>query len=177
MMKNGRIIDTNVFCVANGQHDTVSVSCATECMECLGEICEKKAFFVFIDDEGEILREYIGAIDGKRPYGVGGQALVWMIQNQYNPRRVHRVSLSRDACGNFVDFPSDNRLLRFDKSDKKFAALAKKTKTPVTNAVDTDWKDYLSPLNDNGIFVNFLCGESCDQDSLKQFSEIRKTSK
>ena len=96
-----------------------------------------------------------------RPYQLGAQFLIHVLQNQHGDRHVRLVRLARDAAGDFVDFPKVAELARFDRSDRKFAALARRTGVAVTNATDSDWADSLPSLNANGIAVTFLCG--CDK--------------
>jgi hypothetical protein len=89
---------------------------------------------------------------------LGTLFLQHIYQHQFNPARVRRVPLPLAAGGGYADFPDDPALANFDPSDRKFAALARKTKTPVTNAIDSDWADNMDALKANGIAVNFLCG-------------------
>ena len=93
---------------------------------------------------------------------MGTLFLQHIYQNQFYPARVRRVSLPLTAGGEYADFPDDPALANFDPSDRKFAALARRTKTAVTNAIDSDWADHLTALNANGIAVNFLC--DCDKE-------------
>jgi hypothetical protein len=53
------------------------------------------------------------------------------------PNRVERISLPKDpATDEFVDFPNDPALNGFDRSDRKFAAAARKAEVPVATATD-----------------------------------------
>ena len=60
----------------------------------------------------------------------------------------------------FVDFPDDPALAEFDLSDRKFAALARRSGAPVANATDGGWLQHRSALEANEISVEFVCG--CD---------------
>lgn len=153
------IIDTNVAVVANGQSTEVVSSCVNACMRFLTRA--KTEHVVLLDGGDEIRAEFAKALQHRRPYELGAQFLIYVLQQQWNPDRVRIVHLDRTAQGGFVDFPSDPELATFDPSDRKFAALARKTGTPVTNATDSDWADSLAALNANGISVHFLCG--CDK--------------
>jgi hypothetical protein len=88
----------------------------------------------------------------------GAQFLIHVLQNLGDSRRVRWVNLLKSADDEFVDFPNIVTLAKFDRSDRKFAALAKKSGVAVTNATDSDWVDFQEPLSQNGITVNFLCG-------------------
>ena len=52
-------------------------------------------------------------------------------------------------------------LATFDPSDRKFVAVALASGSPVANATDTDWLDYQTALEANGVELHFVCG--CDR--------------
>jgi len=70
------------------------------------------------------------------------------------------VTLPTTVTGDYLDFPDDPALHNFDRSDRKFAALARRERIPVANATDSDWHQFARPLNAHGIEINFICG--CD---------------
>ena len=78
------------------------------------------------------------------------------------PDRVVRVQLTRRRDGSYADFPNDPLLASFDRSDQKFAAIARREQKPVLNATDTDWLHHRQALVRNGIQVEFICG--CNND-------------
>jgi hypothetical protein len=152
------IVDTNVAVVANQQNGGVVASCIDACMIFIAAV--RGNHIVLIDDADAIRQEYAQALQESRPHGLGALFLLHVYQHQYNPTRVRRVALARDAGGNYADFPDDPTLANFDPSDRKFAALARKTGVPVTNATDSDWIDSIVALNAQGIAVDFLCGQN-----------------
>lgn len=154
------IVDTNVVVVANRQNQDVCEDCIDACVKFL--IAAQANCIVLLDDGDEIRKEYAEALHERRPYEIGAQFLLYVYQNQFNEAHVRRIDLARHANGEFVDFPSNQQLVNFDPSDRKFAALARNQNTPVTNATDSDWANFLTPLNANGIQVNFLCGSDPD---------------
>ena len=153
------IVDTNVAIIANRQNSSVVANCVEACIRFLAEAPTKH--IVLIDEGDEIRAEYAKALEMSRPYELGAQFLIHVLRQQFNPARVRRVALPKAVSGEFSDFPTDPMLATFDVSDRKFAALARKTGVAVTNATDSDWADYLAALNANGISVKFLCG--CDK--------------
>ena len=155
------IIDTNVAVVANRQNHDVVANCEITCIEFIAR--SRAEHVVLLDGGGEIRREYARALQKRRPYELGAQFLFHVLQQQFNPLHVRIVELGKNEVGDFVDFPAVPELAAFDPSDRKFAALAKKTGPAVTNATDSDWADSLAALEANGIAVNFLCG----RDKLK----------
>lgn len=150
------IVDTNVAVVANRQAPNVAGGCVDACIQFLASA--RTDHIVLIDEGDEIRAEYAEALQMRRPYELGAQFLVHVLQQQFNVARVRRVDLVKNHVGAFVDFPTVPELANFDLSDRKFAALARKTGAAVTNAVDSDWADSLAALNANGIGVDFLCG-------------------
>lgn len=153
------ILDTNVLVVANDPHHRAVIECRAACVKFANEARDHAE--LIIDDAGEVMEEYLGAIATDRPHGIGARFVIELIHNQGFASRVQRVELCKDKNDEFVAFPKTSELERFDRSDRKFAALAKRTGVPVTNAVDSDWLDYRAPLAANGIHVVFLCG--CDR--------------
>jgi len=157
---NKVIIDTNVILVANDKHQDVVDDCKDKCVIFLGAVQRNKVTLL-LDKAGEIMQEYRKNLQSEnRPYDIGARFWIYIAQNQGRPEIVNFVELDKDSQGNFMDFPNIGKLKKFDASDRKFAALARKTCTPVTNATDSDWVNFYSELKSNGILVNFLCG--CD---------------
>lgn len=152
------IVETNVAVIANGQNTDVVLDCQAACIRFLMAVVNGR--ITLVDAGDAIQKEYLCAIEQARPYQVGAQFLVHLLRNAWNEKRVRRISLPIEANGEFSDFPDDPRLTSFDRSDRKFAAVARMTGTPVTNATDSDWTNYKTPLAENGINVEFLCG--CD---------------
>jgi hypothetical protein len=151
------IVDTNVAVVANGQNNDVVQSCRDACARFIIDIQAGRV--VLIDSADEIRAEYAQAVSMGRPYQLGAQFLLHVLQNQYNSRHVRRIDLSKRSDGSFEDFPDTPDLAAFDRSDRKFAALARKTGVAVANATDSDWADHSALLNAHGIAVDFLCGQ------------------
>jgi hypothetical protein len=104
----------------------------------------------------EIQTEYRHKLNPRGEPGVGDRFYLHVLMS--NPARVERVDLPRTADGGYADFPDDPELVRFDPSDRKFAALARRERAPVVNATDSDWLHYRDALARYAIAVNFLCG-------------------
>ena len=152
----GVIVDTNVPVVANGQNPDVADACIDACKLFIAGIPGKRV--VLLDTADEIRAEYAQALRNGRPYQLGDQFLLFVYQHQYDSRHVRRVDLPKHPDDAFVDFPAARELATFDRADRKFAALARKTGIAVTNATDSDWADHAPVLNAHGISVEFLCG-------------------
>jgi hypothetical protein len=113
---------------------------------------------VILDLAGEIEAEYHRYLNPKGQPGVGDRFYLEVLNSA--PGRVERVDLPKDEQGEYEDFPDTAELAGFDRSDRKFAALAHREGIPVANATDSDWLDHLPVLTANGIPVHFVCG--CD---------------
>lgn len=155
-----RVVDTNVAIVANGRNTNASIDCRRSAVKFLNWLCTKGR--VILDLDGAIQEEYRTYLRPGGQPGVGDRFFQMILHSA--PSRVERIELPRDALtGEFLDFPNDPSLATFDKSDRKFAAAARKSGAPVCNATDSDWLIHKAPLNANGISVVFLCG--CDPNS------------
>lgn len=156
------VIDTNVPIVANGRPDPSGGSArpSTECqlaaIGLLEELLDRGQ--AVVDLEGEILEEYRRYLNPSGQPGVGDRFFQAILQRG----RVERVPLPRDDDGEYADFPRDPELATFDRTDRKFAALARREQVPVANATDSDWLDHREALARHGIEVHFVCG--CDRN-------------
>jgi len=153
------VIDTNVAIVANGNPDPNnrtqhSLKCRLAAVERLKRAPESEC--VFLDLEGEIEREYRRHLNPSGQLGVGDQFYLRVLHSA--PRRVERVALSRRSDGEYEALPQILIDAGFDPSDRKFAALAKKTGARVLNAVDSDWIEHAETLRHASILVENVCG-------------------
>lgn len=149
------IIDTNVALVANGSAANVKPECRLATIDFLEKMMVSGRLVV--DTSGEIESEYRKKLDTGMP-GVGNRFLQAFFSAAV--RRIERVNLPKDKNGEFQDFPNVSSLRRFDKSDRKFAALCRKSKAPIANAVDSDWSDHKTELQKHGVKIEFIC--TCD---------------
>jgi hypothetical protein len=151
------VIDANVPIVANGRDGNYDLACQAACVEAIMQVMKRGT--TFIDDGGAILAEYTRYLYFRGQPGVGDAFFRFIMQNQGNRRRVRQINLpTQGATNDYVDFPSDPRLANFDRSDRVYAACARKAQVPVLNAVDSDWLDHRTALLENGITIVFLCG-------------------
>ena len=101
--------------------------------------------------------------------GAGDAFMKWVFQNQANESHCELVPITLINCieQDFEEFPDDPDLADFDRSDRKFVAVALTSQhsPPVLNATDSDWWKWRQALERNGIEIEFLCDD--------QFSEER----
>ena len=153
-----RVVDTNVPIVANGRNTTASIDCRLAAVEFLHSLIEDGQ--TVLDLGGQIQAEYHTYLYPSGEPGVGD--LFYLMVLNSAPKSIVRIDLPIDPLtSEFLDFPDDPELGDFDPSDRKFVAAVRKANVPIANAIDSDWLDYILPLNENGIAVEFICG--CDQ--------------
>jgi len=159
------VVDTNVPIVANGRPDpsnggkSPSPACRLAAIDFLEETIERRK--VLLDLAGEIQSEYRSHLDPSGEPGVGDRFYQQILYSA--PTYVDRVDLPRGPDGEFEHFPKDPGLSDFDRSDRKFVAMAKRTSAVVANATDSDWLNHRVELERNGIDLCFICGD--DRDS------------
>ncbi len=123
-------------------------------MDALAQILRRGR--IVIDDGGEMISEYRRYCKPRGQPGVGDRFFREVLMNFSG--KVDRIPLEKRSDGSFADFPNDPALSGFDRSDRKFAAAARKVSVPVLNATDSDWLNFRAALERNGIRVEFVCG-------------------
>jgi hypothetical protein len=160
------IVDTNVAVVANGL--SASPQAGPRCVKaCAAKMREIQLQHVLVLDDGwHIVREYMRKLASTGQPGVGDAFLKWVLTNRTNPQRCETVHITprngETGPVTFAEFPGDDALIGFDRSDHKFvaASVSHPEKPPILNAVDTDWWDYRIALERHGVRVEFLCPEA-----------------
>ena len=158
------VVDTNIGIVANKQSSHASLSCVQHCIDRLRQVKEEE--MVVLDDGFAILREYLSRLMPVGQPREGSAFLNWIFDDKKNQERCEFVSITAKPGpeDDFAEFPDDPSLVGFDRSDRKFVAVALASKrTPtVLNAVDTDWRDYETSLSRFGVRIEFLCPDMMD---------------
>ena len=151
------VVDTNVPIVANGGHNLASEDCILACINALQSAASD---VVIIDDEFRVFEEYKRYLSHAGQPGVGDAFFKLLWSNQANPERCRQVTLTPidDEIRLFEEFPSDADLIAFDRSDKKFVAvaIASGENPAILNAVDNDWWEFRIPLA-RYVTLDFLC--------------------
>src|SRR5579863_7103757 len=124
-MRNGvrRVVDTNVAVVANGRLSNASVECRIAAVDSLNLLLGRGR--IVVDRANEMTKEYRRHCNPKGQPGVGDRFFYEVLTNYAG--KIERVNLKKRSDGTYVDFPTDPTLKKFDRSDRKFAAAAKKT--------------------------------------------------
>ncbi|MGA8169228.1 MAG: hypothetical protein WB816_00085 [Methylocystis sp.] len=153
------VVDTNVPIVANGRPNpndsgVPSITCRVAAIEFLVNTLESGK--ILLDLAGEIQAEYRRYLNPRGQPGVGDRFYLEVLNSA--PKRIERVELPKRDDGQYVDLPQALIDVNFDPSDRKFAALANREKSPVINATDSDWLNHRDVLESSGVRVKFLCG-------------------
>ena len=157
------LVDTNVPKTANlaAQPDPdsdVSDACVLACIEAVEHVIKKRS--LIIDAGDEIYDEYRQQLSMKGQPGMGDAFMKWVSDHRYNPEYCDRVTITKNG-DSYDEFPGHDGLNDFDKSDRKFVAVANAhaNKPPILQATDSKWWGWKNALVEVGITVQFLCPE------------------
>ena len=147
------VVDTNVAIVANRRETDADVRCQLNCVERLRALTSRE--IVAIDDGGSILEEYKRRLNFSGMPGVGDAFLKHVFNYQYQDDRVRRVAVtpSDDDGRGFEELPENT----FDRSDRKFLAVAVVAEAVVLSATDSDWDEQAALMNALSVKVSQLC--------------------
>jgi len=153
------VVDTNVPIGANGKGHA-DPACVIACIDALSMICSEGV--IVLDDAMRILKEYMDNLSMGGEPGAGDAFMKWVWNVQADGNRCEQVSLTPrydNGAENFAEFPDDPALADFDRSDRKFVAVALTSlRVPaVLNALDSDWAKSYDALARNGLTIRFLC--------------------
>ncbi len=152
------VIDSNLLIVSNARDvNQATPECIGRCVKFLENV--RSAGRIVIDDAFIILNEYMRKVSPSGQPGVGDAFLKWVLTNQANVSRCSLVGITPHPIRGFAEFPEDPDLAKFDRSDRKFVAvaLAHPDRPPIANAVDSDWVDAHIALARNGVRVQQIC--------------------
>lgn len=159
------VVDTNVPVVSNGNHDRAGIRCIRSCIARLAGLRDTGT--LLLDDKNLIIQEYKNSLNFSGEPGPGDAFFKWLHENQANPESCRKVEVTIDTDREFGEFPDDPHLSAFDRSDRKFVAvaLASGTSPEILNASDTDWWHHGQALQAHGVNVVFLCPELMTPDT------------
>lgn len=150
------IVDTNVAVTANGRSAQAKLPCVRACIERLLSIRQNEK--IVLDTSWHVIREYKDNLAESGQPGVGDAFLLWVLQNWANPDicELHDLEMSAQKPQEFAAFPDVEELSNFDRSDRKFVALAVVSKAPIHTAVDRDFWDNKDTLARHHIQIEFV---------------------
>lgn len=133
------IVNVNVAITTNGRAAQASQVCQLACIDRLRLMQAKQR--VVLDTLQSILQEHRRHLSARGQPGVGDAFFKWLWSNAFNPEICTIVSITPSNNGReFAEFPDDPDLARFDRSDRKYVAvaIAHPDHPPIINAVDSD---------------------------------------
>jgi hypothetical protein len=155
-MRKRVVIDTNVLVTAEGGPGA-SRSCAASCQNKLLEI--QAAGSVALDTGWLIIREYEQNLQTSRQPGVGFRFLQWLLNTRSAKDHCSWITITPQSLRGFEEFPDHPGLKKFDRSDRKFVAVAARhsPKLPIVQATDSKWVGWAAALAECAIEVEFVC--------------------
>ena len=155
------VVDTNVLVVANGKNKApqASLECINSCVKYLSSL--QKSGILVIDKNWLILKEYKNNVCEKGQPEVGDRFLYWLLKNQANRKHCEQVAIKQISEYEFEEFPQSESLKNFDKSDRKFVAVAliHPANPAISHAADRGWLRYKQALAEHGVKLDFICPE------------------
>lgn len=151
------IVDTNVIVTVDDQHPNAPPHCVLRCLEVLRNT---DCAIIALDAGDEILAEYLRNVArGGYPLSVGAQFVRELANTRHDLSRCEQVGITAHPERGYEEFPDDARLEEFDRSDRKFAAVAIASPNghQIFNAVDSDWAEVDPVLREHGVDVVYLC--------------------
>ena len=165
------VVDTNVPVAANGRGTHADAPCQAACIEAILNI--RSDGTVVIDDQDLIFEEYAKNLERRGEPGVGDAFFKHIYNYMYSDsKRVLRVPINivNDDKRGFDNLPQN----KLDPDDRKFLAVAVRTKTPILNATDSDWHEQRKLLRSLSITVKQLCPQHAKSRPNKA-TGVRKT--
>lgn len=153
------VIDTNVTTTANGANPGAPLSCAVASARALQAVMTDG--HVFIDDGGRIVTEYRQNLSSRGQPGPGDAFLKWLLTHEWAGEKVTRVAITPTPHDDedFEELPSPPRGVLYDRSDRKFLAVAAAhaDRPPILQSFDSKWWGWQAALAKAGVTIHFLC--------------------
>jgi hypothetical protein len=166
------VVDTNVVMTADGRNAIASEACRAASGRALQGVMN--GGHLFVDDRGLIVKEYLGNVQTRQPT-LGSTFLKWVLNNQWHPRRVSRVSVTPTpgAATEFAELAVPPSGTAYDPSDQKFLAVASAhpDRPPVLQTLDSKWWGWQKALSAGGVTVHFLCPSEIADTYAKKLSK------
>ena len=155
------VVDTNVAFVANRSIDVaVDDECHRTCTERLEHLIDCET--VAVDELGLIMAEYADRLCWSGGPRIGDRFFMYVFNRQYDSDRIQRVDVTPtdDDRREFEELPENT----FDRSDRKFLAVAVVADAVVLNATDGDWSENQALMDELGVEVQELCPHEIDRN-------------
>lgn len=155
------VVDTNVPKTANRTVDPAAIpddllDCVSTCVEIIEQVVNQGG--LVIDSGDEIFDEYRQQLHMAGQPGVGDRFMKWVHDNRWNLPDTDRVMITKTG-ESYAEFPEHDGLVHFDRSDRKFVAVANAhpDQPPILQATDSKWWGWQGALQEVGVTVHFVC--------------------
>ena len=150
-----KYLDDNVELTLPEKYDTYSKA---QALVIIKDFFSNNKGSVFIDSGMEIIDEYKNHLSFSGQPGTGDMFFKELYNNIGKPA-CQKVNITKDNQWGYAEFPHCQELNSFDRSDRKFVAVAVAAdKEPIIlNATDSDWKNFGDELKKQGIKIEQLC--------------------
>ena len=160
------IVDTNVARLANGEWGKDFKECEESCINWLERIMQGEMKLI-LDADWIILGEYSRNLSESGKPGAGDRFFVWSLRNRTNTEQCELVPITpiENSQTEFIEFPDDPELQKFDPDDRKFIAVARAhaEKPPILQAMDKQWWQLRDAFCRNGVTIEFICEDDIRQ--------------
>jgi hypothetical protein len=169
------VVDTNVPKTANLAVNLATIpdellECVLACVERINQVVAHGG--LVIDAGDEIFAEYRRQLRMAGQPGVGDRFMKWVHDNRWNLPDTDRVVITKNG-ESYAEFPEHDGLAQFDRSDRKFVAVASvhPHQPPILQATDSKWWGWQDALREAGITVHFLCTDYLAQKYKEKMGE------
>lgn len=155
------IIDTNVFIKAAlgiASIDTdIDSKCIKACANFIDECRYNSEIVLVLDCRGEMIKEYEKHLNSKGKRTLSTELFIWVCQLA----KRDYVVINKNQERGYDEFLTNDDLVGFDMSDRKFVAVAKAhaENPPIYQGSDSRWLQFRNALHEEGVTVKFLCEE------------------
>lgn len=157
------IIDTNVPLKASNINvsDKLDARCSYACLRFIQSIMNSNNTIIVLDSAGEILKEYNTNFQSNGQDTVATIFLKWIHRNLTlrEKSQVEQQYLTVTGDREYTEFPKSPSLNGFDRSDRKFIAVANAhpEHPQIVEGSDSLWWRFKDALEELGIHIYFLC--------------------
>lgn len=153
------VVDTNVPTTANGMNEGASIGCVAASGRALQRVMQSG--HVYIDDAGLIVAEYSKNLRREGQPGPGDAFFKWLLTHQWGEAHVTQVSITAkaDDPDDFEELPAPDGGTTYDRSDRKFLAVAAAhpDRPHILQSFDSKWWGWQVSLSKCGVRIHFLC--------------------
>jgi hypothetical protein len=151
------VVDTNVMTTANNANEGAPPGCVLASTKALAAIMASG--HVFIDASGLIVREYRKNLNARGQPNPGDAFLKWLLTHEWSGNRVTRVPITPHGDEEFVELATPPSGVVYDRSDRKFLAVAAahEEHPVILQSFDSKWWGWTAALATIGVHIHFLC--------------------